>query len=124
MKNHIIALLGCMLTPNVVTGHGFIVTPDLTWVVNPFYDKNAPASFYKSTDAERLQNPLDVFPNLRFIVDRDVPNTNIAVIAANANKKCGMTSATGTARSISGSFQFGNYVARGLSPIRDRVRSG
>ncbi|KAG7390469.1 hypothetical protein PHYBOEH_007029 [Phytophthora boehmeriae] len=117
MKYHVIALLAGMLMPNVVTGHGFIVTPELTWVVNPFYDKNAPASFYQSTDAERLQNPLDVYPNLRFIVDRDVPNTNIAVIAANANKKCGMTSPTGSARSIStGYFQFGNYPGTGVIP--------
>ncbi|RLN58255.1 hypothetical protein BBJ29_006929 [Phytophthora kernoviae] len=88
MKYYLVLLLARMLIPNIVTGHGFIVTPELTWVVNPFYDKNAPASFYQSTEAERTLNPLDVYPNLRFIVDRDAPNTNIAVIAANANKKC------------------------------------
>ncbi|RLN58248.1 hypothetical protein BBJ29_006928 [Phytophthora kernoviae] len=87
MMISLVSLLVCMLIPNIVTGHGFIVTPELTWVVNPFYDKNAPASFYQSTEAERTLNPLDVYPNLRFIVDRDTPNTNIAAIAANANKK-------------------------------------
>ncbi|KAF4317863.1 hypothetical protein BBI17_009298 [Phytophthora kernoviae] len=116
MKYYFVLLLACMLTPNIVTGHGFIVTPELTWVVNPFYDKNAPASFYQSTEAERTLNPLDVYPNLRFIVDRDAPNTNIAAIAANANKKCGMTSTTGTARSISGSFQFGNFPGSPVVP--------
>ncbi|KAF1781113.1 Chitin-binding, type 1, conserved site [Phytophthora cactorum] len=77
----------------------------MTWVVNPFYDKNAPAAFYDASSTFG-RNPLDIYPNLRYVVDRDTPYTNIPVIAANANKKCGMTSATGPTRSISGSFRF------------------
>ncbi|KAG4246397.1 hypothetical protein PC116_g5817 [Phytophthora cactorum] len=105
MKALLLLLLTCTLAPSAVLGHGYIVSPEMAWVVNPFYDKNAPAAFY---DASSIfgRNPLDIYPNLRYVVDRDTPYTNIPVIAANANKKCGMTSATGPTRSISGSFRF------------------
>ncbi|KAG2814281.1 hypothetical protein PC111_g14055 [Phytophthora cactorum] len=105
MKALLLLLLACTLTPSAVFGHGYIVNPEMTWVVNPFYDKNAPAAFYDASSTFG-RNPLDIYPNLRYVVDRDTPYTNIPVIAANANKKCGMTSATGPTRSISGSFRF------------------
>ncbi|ETP12314.1 hypothetical protein F441_12265 [Phytophthora nicotianae CJ01A1] len=105
MKTLLLLLLACTLTPSAVFGHGYIVNPEMTWVVNPFYDKNAPAAFYDASSTFG-QNPLDIYPNLRHIVAQDTPYTNIPLIAANANKNCGMTSTTGPTRTISGYLKF------------------
>ncbi|GLD95763.1 hypothetical protein PINS_up004441 [Pythium insidiosum] len=121
IKVSLLTLLASALVPSAVNGHGFLISPEPAWVVNPFDNKNAPASFYDVPESERNRNPLDVFPNLRFIIDRDRPNVDIAPIAANANKKCGMTNPGGPTRTLpNGNIRFGNYG--GGPPVPHIVR--
>ncbi|KAJ0403381.1 hypothetical protein ATCC90586_005325 [Pythium insidiosum] len=89
LKISLLSLLAGSLIPSAVQGHGFLISPEPTWVINPFYDKNAPASFYFPPQSQIGRNPLDVFPNLRFIIDRESPNIDVSVIRQNANRKCG-----------------------------------
>ncbi|KAF1781107.1 hypothetical protein GQ600_18781 [Phytophthora cactorum] len=52
-------LLACTLTPSAVFGHGYIVNPEMTWVVNPFYDKK-PLQ-HSTTPAPHLAGTLSTF---------------------------------------------------------------